>query len=119
MSSHSADTGKANDERLDYLVRWALHGAVADAEPSPHLWERIQTRIIDGAGAATADAPARRKSSSRRGWLSQLAGAGAPYPVPGDPRLAWQRRLHAFDMRASLSILRITEGKMPFLRLVS
>ena len=48
-----------------------------------------------------------------------LIGGGQASSVPGDPRLAWQERMRAFDIGASLSVVRIIEGNMPFLRLVA
>jgi len=104
---------------LDSLIRWALHDSVADDEPSPEVWKRIQQDIVNERRTAVARTPVRPHGKPRRLWLGWLLGAGAEYPVPGDPRFAWQRRLHAFDMRAPLSIVRIVEGKMPTLRLVS
>jgi len=119
MSSHRDDQDRSNSDGLDSLVRWALHDSVADAEPSPQVWERIKGRVLDDAAITKAHRPRRRRLPSSRLWLSWLVGAGAGYPVPGDPRAAWQRRLHAFDMRAPLSVMRIVEGKMPVLRLVA
>ncbi len=120
MSLHRADKEKLVDEYLDGLISWALQDSVACAEPSPQVWERIQQNVIEGAENAAANPPpARDLGFPRRPRLGWLVGAGAEFPVPGDPRLAWQRRLHAFDMRASLSIVRIVEGKMPAMRMVS
>jgi hypothetical protein len=112
------DKDRFAEDGLDGLIRWALHDSVADAEPSPLVWERIQQRILDERETTTPSLP-RRRIWSRSMWLGWLVGAGANCPVPGDPRLAWQRRLHAFDMRGSMSIVRIVEGGMPVLRLVS
>jgi hypothetical protein len=117
MSLHRAD--KVVDDGLDSLIRWALYDSVADAEPSPQVWENIQESIASERKTTVARGPARRKIMPRRLWWGWLLGAGAQFPVPGDPRFAWQRRLHAFDMRAPLSIVRMIEGKMPTLRLVS
>jgi hypothetical protein len=111
MSSHSKDPDVGLDN-LDGMIRWALHEAVADAEPSPDLWERIENQV-------RSVERRRRDRPLRRLWLSWLIGAGASYPVPADPRLAWQRHLHAFDMRASLSMVRILESSMPVLRVVA
>jgi hypothetical protein len=107
------------NESLDGLIRWALHDGVHGAEPSPQAWERIQTRIRDGADSAVARPRKRQNPLSRRSWLGWLVGAGADFPVPGDPRAAWQRQMLAADMGMSLSIVRIIEGRMPILRLVA
>jgi hypothetical protein len=119
MSSRRDDQDRSNTDGLDSLVRWALQDSVADAEPSPQVWERIKGRVLDDAAIAKARSPRWRRLPSSRMWLSWLVGAGAGYPVPGDPRAAWQRRLHAFDMRAPLSVMRIVEGQMPVLRVVA
>jgi hypothetical protein len=118
MSLPKADKDQYIDDNLDVLLRWALQDSVAGAEPSSQVWQRIQQQIEGGEPVVT-DPPARHRVRSRRPWLGWLLGAGASFPVPGDPRSAWQRRLHAFDMRASLSIVRIVEGKMPSMRMVS
>ncbi len=117
MSSRRAERDRRTHNEFDSLIRWALHDSVAAEEPSPDVWEQIQQRIADDATVARAAPPSR--IFSRRLWLGWLIGAGANFPVPGDPRLAWQRRLHAFDVRAPLSIVSMVEGKMPLLRLVS
>jgi hypothetical protein len=117
MSSRRADRKRQTNHECDSLIRWALHDAVDGKEPSSRVWERIQQQISDDVSAAGASPPSRL--FSRRLWLGWLIGAGANFPVPGDPRLAWQRRLHAFDVRAPLSIVSIVEGKMSALRLVS
>ena len=117
MSSRRADRERHVNHELDSLIRWALHDAVDGEEPSPQVWERIQQRISDDVSAAGASPPPRL--FSRRLWLGWLIGAGANFPVPGDPRLAWQQRLHAFDVRAPLSVVSIVEGKMTALRLVA
>ena len=119
MSSHRADRDPFLDESLDGLIRWALHDEVHGAEPSPQVWERIQTRIRHEADSAVARPRQRQKPLSRRSWLGWLVGAGASFPVPGDPRAAWQRQMLASDMGLSLSIVRIIEGRMPVLRLVA
>jgi hypothetical protein len=119
MSLRRSDKEQLVDDSLDGLIRWALHDSVADAEPSPQVWERIRQRVVEDAEGAMAPSSARRRVLPRRLWLAWLIGAGADYPVLGDPRAAWQRRLHSFDMRASLSVVRIVEAKMPTMRLVS
>ncbi len=119
MGMHSADKDGIANDGLDGLIRWALQDAVAGAEPSPQVWERLQQRVLDDGASAVAGPPPRKRPFTPRPWLAWLIGAGANYPVPGDPRLAWQRRLHGFDMRASLSIVRIIEGSIPVLRMVS
>ena len=106
------------DDNLDGLIRWSLQDSVAGAEPSPQVWERIQQHV-KAAEVAQMEPPARDSIWPRRPWLGWLLGAGADYPVPGDPRSAWQRRLHAFDIRASSSVVRIVEGKMPGLRMLA
>ena len=117
MSSRRADRERHTHHDFDSLIRWTLHDAVDGEEPSPQVWERIQQRISDDVSATGASPPSRL--FSRRLWLGWLIGAGANFPVPGDPRLAWQQRLHAFDVRAPLSVVSIVEGKMTALRLVS
>jgi hypothetical protein len=117
MSSHKQD--RSSTDALDSFIRWALHDSVAGAEPSSQVWQRVKTRVLDDIDVAKAHPPRRRKMPSSRLWFSWLVGAGANFPVPGDPRVAWQRRLHPFDMRAPLSVMRIVEGKMPVLRLVA
>jgi len=119
MSLHSTDKDRFTNDGIDDLIHWALRDSVAGEEPSPHVWERIQGGVLARREAALASRPRRRKALKRRLWLSWLVGAGANFPVPGDPRIAWQRRLHAFDVRAPLSVLRMVEGKMATLRLVS
>jgi ABC-type dipeptide/oligopeptide/nickel transport system ATPase subunit len=66
MSSHRTNKGKSTNKSIDYLIRWALHDSVADAEPSPQIWERIQERITDGAGAVMTNAPAWHEMLLRR-----------------------------------------------------
>jgi hypothetical protein len=117
MSSRRADRERQADHAFDSLIRWALHDTVDGAEPSPQVWERVQQRVSDDVSAAGTSPPSRL--FSRHLWLGWLLGAGADFPVPGDPRLAWQRRLHAFDVRAPLTVVSIVEGNMPALRLVS
>jgi hypothetical protein len=119
MSLHRADRDRLLDDNLDSMLRWALQDSVASVQPSSQVWERIEQQVVEGVESAAIDPPTRRRAFSRRPWLGWLLGAGADFPVPGDPRLAWQRRMHAFDMRASLSVVRIIEGKMPTLRMVA
>jgi len=117
MSSRRAERDRCTHNEFDSLIRWALHDSVAAEAPSPHVGERIQQRIVDESTVARSARPSR--IFSRRLWLGWLIGAGANFPVPGDPRLAWQQRLHTFDVRAPLSIVSMVEGTMPILRLVS
>jgi hypothetical protein len=119
MSLPRANANRCTDDDLDGLIRCVLQESVAGAEPSPLVWERIQEQVAGEERALTPRSRAPHKSLSRRLWLGWLIGAGASFPVPGDPRAAWQRRLHVFDVRAPASIIRIIEGKMPSLRLVS
>ena len=112
MSSHRVD-----EEKLDQLIYRALHDSVADADPSPQVWERIQKSVLEDAGAAVVTAPAKQSALPWYARLGQLMGVGVS--VTGDPRLAWQRRLYAFDMRAPVSVMRIVEGRMAMLRMVS
>jgi hypothetical protein len=113
------DHGHDGHDGIDALIRWALHDSIAEAEPSPILWDQIQRRIQQEQEITEPPPRRRQRYFARRSWLGWLIGAGANYPVPGDPRAAWQRRLHGFDMQASLSIVRIVEGKMPALRVVA
>lgn len=119
MSSHKREKEKQINDSLDGLIRWALHDSVADAEPSPQVWERIRQQVANEPLAASPPPSSERKILPRRLWLTWLIGAGAEQPMPGDPRLAWQRRLHAFDMRGPASVVRIVEAKMLAMRMVS
>jgi hypothetical protein len=120
MSSRTDDQNDVGPDSLDSTIRWALYDSVADAEPSPDVWNRIESRVRE---EKKTPAPRRRRRSgnpfSRRLWLAWLIGAGSGYPVPGDPRVAWQRRLHAHDIRAPLSMVRLLESRMPSLRIVA
>ncbi len=115
------------DDGIDCLTRWALQDSVVGAEPSPQVWERIQQSIADNAATAAEDAPAWYEALLRRLSALVLIRSGEASSVPGDPRLAshrdtgtlWQERVRAFDVSASLSVMRIIEGNMPFLRLVA
>jgi hypothetical protein len=119
MSSHNAETEHLAGDILDGLVRLILRDSVMGAEPSPLVWERIQDQVQQE--AKTPPKPARLLSRwfSRLGWLGWLLGTGASYPVSGDPRVAWQGRLHPFDTGASLLVARMVEGSMATMRLVS
>ncbi len=110
---------RLSDDDLDALIRWGLYDIVADTEPSSRVWQQIERQVREERRAAAPPKPVQHKKVTRRPWWGWLIGAGAEYPVPGDPRFAWQRRLHAFDMRAPVSVLRIVEGKLPAMRLVS
>ncbi len=118
---------ESSDDGVDYLISWALQDSVVGAEPSPQVWERIQQSIADNAATAAADAPAWYDALLRRLSARWLIGSGEASSVPGDTRLAshkdtgtmWQERVRAFDVGASLSVMRIIEGNMPFLRLVA
>jgi hypothetical protein len=115
------------DDGIDCLTRWALQDSVAGAEPSPQVWERIQQSIADNGVTVSKDAPAWYEALLRFLSARWLIGGGEAGSVPGDPRLAshrdtgtvWQERVRAFDMSASLLVMRTIEGNMPFLRLVA
>ena len=109
---------ESSDDGMDYLISWALQDSVAGAEPSPQVWERIQQSITDN-DVTVKDAPAWYQVLLRYLSARWLIGGGQASSVPGDPRLAWQERVRAFDMGSSLSVMRIIEGNMPFLRLVA
>ncbi len=127
MSLRKMKSKEYFDDGIDCLTRWALQDSVAGAEPSPQVWERIQQSIADNGATIIADSPAWYEVLLRRLSARWLIGGGEASSVPGDPRLAshrdtgtvWQERLRAFDMGASLSVMRIVEGNMPFLRLVA
>lgn len=110
---------ESSDDGMDHLISWALQDSVAGAEPSPQVWERIQQSIADNDAIVVEDAPAWYRVLLRCLSARWLIGGGQASSVPGDPRLAWQERVRAFDMGASLSVVRIIEGNMPFLRLVA
>jgi hypothetical protein len=111
MSLNRVDRDPSVDN-IDSIIRWALRDSVADAEPSPQVWERIRQRIRGRAGASVERAPARHKALLRRLWPSQLVRPGATLVVPMDSRLAWQRRVYAFDLRASSPIIYMFESRM-------
>jgi hypothetical protein len=119
MNLRRVDRDQSSNDNVDRLIRWALHDSVAGAEPSPQVWERIQQSITDQAKSQAVSAPRWYEILFRYLAARWLVGAGAPSPVRGDPRLAWQQRMQAFDADASLSVLRIIEGQMPAMRLVS
>ena len=119
MSLHKREREKQINESLDGLIRWALQDSVADAEPSPRVWERIRQQAANERLAASPPSPPRRRGLPRRLWLTWLIGAGTDDPMIGDPRSAWQRRLHAFDMRGTESAVRIVEAKMSAMRMVA
>ena len=115
------------DDGVDYLISWALQDSVVGAEPSPRVWERIQQSIADDEETVVEDAPDWHKMLLQFLSARWLTGGGEASSVPGDSRLAshrdtgmvWQERVRIFDMGASLSVMRIIEGNMPFLRLVA
>jgi hypothetical protein len=119
MNLRRVNRDQSAEDNVDRLIRWALHDSVAGAEPSPQVWDRIQRGITGQAKAQAVSAPPWYAALFRRLSARWLVGAGAPSPVHADPRLAWQRRMQAFDADASLSVLRIIEGQMPAMRLVS
>ena len=119
MSLRKADKDQFINDNLDGLIRLVLQDSVAGAEPSPQVWERNEQHNVKIDKARSTATFVQHKTAPPRAWLGWLVGAGNGFPVPGDPRSAWQRRLHAFDMRGSLSIMRIVEGKMPAMRIVS
>ncbi len=118
MNLHKVDESKFHDDNIDHLIRWALHDSVAGAEPSAQVWERIQQGIAD-CETATASAPVWYRALWQRLTARWLAEVGVHVPAQGDVQPSGQGRMYAFDMRAPMSMVRIIEGKMPVVRLVS
>jgi hypothetical protein len=83
MSSHRADRDPFLDESLDGLIRWALHDEVHGAEPSPQVWERIQTRIRHEADSAVARPTQNPVAAFVARWL--VSGASFPCSRPAPP----------------------------------
>ncbi len=49
------------DDELDRLIRWALHGVVAGAQPSPRVWHNVHEQLSPPPVPLTA--PERREYS--------------------------------------------------------
>ena len=62
MNLRKAGTVVPIDGRIEYMIRWGLHGLVTGAKPSPQVWERIEECIISDAVAAEVNAPAWRRA---------------------------------------------------------
>jgi hypothetical protein len=112
MSSHRVDDEWSTNDSIDGLIRWSLQDSVAGAEPSPQVWDRIQQHVAEEREQVAVHLRIQRAMRSRRSWFAGLVGAGAAFPVPADPRVAWQRRMNAYDVR-------LAECSMPVLRLVT
>jgi hypothetical protein len=112
MSFHRGQRGQSIENGLDQLIRCILYDSVADAEPSPQVWERIQKRILDEKPAAKKSVFGRYKTLFHSLWIDWSAGASISVPANTDPRVAWQPRLYFFDISAPLSFVRMFEGKM-------
>jgi hypothetical protein len=119
MSSHRVDDEWSTNDSIDGLIRCALYDSVAGEEPSPQVWERIQGHATEEREQVALHLRIQRGMRSRRSWFAWLIGAGATFPVPADPRLAWQRRMDTYDARPPQSIVRLAECSMPVLRLVA
>ena len=112
MSFHREQRGQSVENGLDQLIRCILYDSVADAEPSPRVWERIQKRILDEKPTAKEGVFARYKTFLQSLWVDWSAGASVSLHASGDPRVAWQPKLYFFDISAPLSFVRMFEGKM-------
>jgi hypothetical protein len=119
MSSRKANHEWSANDALDGLIRWAIRDSVADQEPSPDVWECIQQSLAQDYETVAPRSRFSLRIAPPRALFAWLVGAGADFPVPGDPRLAWQRRLCACDVRATQSIVRLAECTMPALRMVA
>lgn len=119
MNSHRRVKEKQIDDSLDGLIRWALHDSVARAEPSSQVWERIEARVVAESGQAEELSQTRSQTFRLRSWLAGLLGAGARNLGPDYAQSLKQRRLHAFELRASQSRVSLVECTMPVLRLVA
>jgi hypothetical protein len=100
MNSRRLDR-ECSDNDMDCLIYWALHDAVADARPSPQVWERVQQRIADDAGVVALNYFARCGA-----LLWRLLDLWLNAPVPRDlSKRSWQQRTLARALVAEPGLL--------------
>ncbi len=80
---------------LDELIRWALLDEVAGEEPSPQVWQNIQTRLMMRSQAMPSqpgtERPWRQFASALQAWA---LGITAPLNVSWDSRLTPRERAY-------------------------
>lgn len=95
MSSHRIQPEMEEQplDGLDELIRWALLDEVAGEEPSPQVWQNIQTRLMMRSQAMPSQPgtkqPWRQFASALQAWAS---GITAPPNVSWDSRLTPRER---------------------------
>ncbi len=95
MSSHRIQLKMEGQplDGLDELIRWALLDEVAGEEPSPLVWQNIQTRLMVRFQAMPSqpgmERPWRQFASALQAWA---LGITAPLNVSWDSRLAPRER---------------------------
>ncbi|MBC7252030.1 MAG: hypothetical protein H5T62_17350 [Anaerolineae bacterium] len=82
------------DDELDRLIRWALYGLVAGAQPSPQVWHNVREQLAPS--SAQLAAPERREYSpwqrSARGlWNWTTDALSNFFTQEWDDRFARQR----------------------------
>ena len=95
MSSHKIQLNMEDQslDTIDELIRWALLDEVAGEEPSPQVWQNIQTRLKARSwampGQSRVERPWRQFASVLQAWTLGLI---APLDANWDPRLAPRER---------------------------
>ena len=95
MSSHRIQPEMEGQplDGLDELIRWALLDEVAGEEPSPQVWQNIQTRLMMRSQAMPSqpgmERPWRQFASALQAWA---LGITAPLNASWDSRLTPQER---------------------------
>lgn len=108
MNSHKNVQRDIAPDALDSVIRWALHDSVTGAEPSPQGWERLKRRLADEqAGVQTEKSGLFRRIG--RAWTFSLVRPSIALPLP----------LYDWHANRLTHTMRIVEGKMPVLRVVS
>jgi hypothetical protein len=86
MNLHKMNKNQFNEHRVDYLVRYYLQESVANVEPSPQVWERIQLQIAGDARAPVASEPVWHQALWQRLTKLPLAVFRLPDLFEGDPQ---------------------------------